>query len=769
MRKKKGSLMKNNPRLYTGMLLLLLAGCNATKHIADGEHLFEEATVNIQNDTLDKDRKELFESRLQSFVRPEPTSKLKVALWNMGGGPDTTVGFIKRFIKRQGKPPVLLSEVNQEYNENLLRNRLENFGFFQAEVTSDTIIDGKKATVQFDALPGPGYKIREVSFDVDTTKQWGRDVVSSQANTLLRKGNNYNLDVVINERERIDVDMKNKGYYYFNADNLLLDVDSTVGQHQVDMYMTVKPETAERAKQPQRIGKIVVFPDYKQTADGYTRRIPRGTEAYQNDYYIYDPNQKFRKKVLANHLFFHKGEMYNREDHNMTINHLVNLNTFQFVKNDFVDSKDSANTMDVYYYLTPMKPRTLRTELIAKTATVYDGIEGNVNWSLKNAFKGFETLTLSAFAGFETQSGGGVALNSNFIRYGAEAAISWPRLLSPYKWAPSRKYIPRTFTSLRYEFLDRRTAYTLSSLTYNFGYSWKENERKIHDLTVAEIIYAQPRNITPEYQALINNFPTLGHIIEPQFSFGPNYVYTFQNNMEDRTHTYFVRSALNTSGNVLGLIQGADAAADSPEFLFGTRYAQFVRGEADFRHYWKLTPKTTFVTRAMIGVSHSYGNSRQLPYLKQFFSGGPNGMRAFRARSVGPGLTNVADLGIDEFFADQTGDFKVELNAEYRAPISGIFQWAAFVDAGNIWLQRADPSRPGAEITSKFYEQLAVGGGLGLRVDIDFLVIRTDFAIPFRQPHVRTNNGWVFNAIDFGDRDWRSKNLVFNLAIGYPF
>ncbi len=768
MRKKKGSPMKNNHLLIATASLLLVVGCNATKYIADGEHLFEEATVNIQNDTLDKDRKELFESRLQSYVRPEPTSKLKVALWNMGGGPDTTVGFIKRFIRRQGKAPVLLSEVNYEYNENLLRNRLENLGFFQAQVTSDTIIDGKKATVQFDAIAGPGYKIREVAFDVDSTKQWGRDMASTKDATLLRRGNNYNLDVVINERERIDVAMKNKGYYYFNADNMLLDVDSTVGRHQVDMFMTVKPETAERAKHPQRIGKIVVFPDYTQSAEGYTRRIPRGTEAYEGEYYIHDPDNKFRKKVLANHLFFHKGELYNREDHNMTINHLVNMNAFQFVKNDFVDSPDSANTMDVYYYLTPMKPRTLRTELIGKTATVYNGIEGSVNWSLKNAFKGFETLTLTAFAGFETQVGG-AALNSNFIRYGAEAAISWPRLLSPYKWAPSRKYIPRTFASLRYEFLDRRAFYSLNSLTFNFGYSWKENERKVHDLTLAEIIYAQPRNVTEQYRNQAETFPSLLHIIEPQFSFGPNYVFTFQNNMEDRTHTYFVRSALNTSGNVLGLIQGADASSDSPEFLFGTRYAQFIRGEADFRHYWKITPKSTFVTRAMIGVSHSYGNSIQLPYLKQFFSGGPNGMRAFRARSVGPGLVNAADYVPDDFFADQTGDFKLELNAEYRAPISGIFNWAAFVDAGNIWLQRRDETRPGAELTTKFYEQLAVGGGLGLRVDIDFLVIRTDLAIPFRQPYVQESNGWVFNQIDFGDREWRRRNLVFNLAIGYPF
>lgn len=761
--------MRNSAYIHIFFAALLLAGCNTTKYIADDEKLYDEGVVIIQNDSLPKARKEAFEEGLEKLLRPEPTSDFKVALWNMGGGPDTTVGAIKRWIRNQGAPPVLLSEVNREYNENLLRNRMENLGFFHANVTSDTLINGKKATVQFDAFPGVRYRIKSVTFDVDSTQLVGRDIKETQPESLLSPGDGYNLDVIISERERIDVALKNKGYYYFNSDHLLLQADSTGGEHKVDMYMTLKPETPERAKHPQKIGRVIIFSDYQQTESGYRRSVPRNTELYQGKYYIVDPANKYRNKVLANHIFFEPGMTYNRNDHNMTIQHLVNLNNFQFVKNDFVDSKDSTNTMDTYYYLTPMKPRSLRVELIGKTAAVYNGTEVNVNWSKRNAFKGFETFTLSVFAGFETQTGGAVALNSSYIRYGAEASINWPRLLSPYKWAPSRRYIPRTFLRTGYEFLDRRTAYTLNSLSLNYGYAWKENEQKQHDLTAAEIIYVQPRNITDAYREQMEIFPTLAHIIEPQFSFGPNYVYTFQNNMLDRQHTFYFKGGLNTSGNVLGLIQGANFLEGNEKELFGTRYAQFVKSEADFRHYWKLTPKSIFVSRAMLGVSHSYGNSQSLPYLKQFFSGGPNGLRAFRARSVGPGLVNLQDLGLDDFFADQTGDFKLELNAEYRSQISGMFHWAAFVDAGNVWLQRPDPDRIGGELTRDFYKQLAVGGGLGLRVDIEFLVIRLDLATPFRVPYKTENGGWVFNDINFRSSEWRQQNLVFNLAIGYPF
>lgn len=765
----KGNQMKTNGSWLMMVGLFMLMGCNSTKYIADNEYLYEKGEVTIHNDTIPEDRKEAFETHLEDFLRPQPTSKFKIALWNMGGGPDTTVGFIKRWIKRQGAPPVLLSEVNREYNENLLRNRMENLGYFHASVTSDTLLNGQKATVEYDATTGRVFRINEVEFDVDSTQQIGRDILYTQNQTLLRKNQNYNLDVIIRERERIDVELKNKGYYYFNADHLLLEVDSMIGDHKVDMFMTLKPETPATAKQPQRIGRVIVFPNHTQQSGEYSRRIPRNTELYDNQYYIVDRNNTYRNKVLANHIFFEPGELYNRNDHNMTINHFVNLNTFQFVKNDFVDSPDSSNTMDVYYYLTPMKRKSIRFEVIGKTATVYNGTEANVNWTLRNAFKGFETLTFSVFGGFETQTGGNVNLNSSYIRYGAEAAISWPRLLSPYKWAPSRRYIPRTFLRVGYEFLDRRTAYTLNSMTLNYGYSWQENVRKTHDLTAAEIIYVQPRNITDEYREQMEQFPTLAHIIEPQFSFGPNYSYTFQNTMEDSKHTYYAKSGINTSGNVLGLIQGASFQDENFKTLFGTRYAQFVKAETDLRHYMKLTHNSTLVSRIMLGVSHSYGNSRSLPYLKQFFSGGPNGMRAFRARAVGPGTVNIDDFGIEDFFADQTGDFKLELNAEYRAQISGMFHWAAFVDAGNVWLQREDPDKPGGALSKDFYKQLAVGGGLGLRVDLDFLVGRLDVAIPFRVPYKTTDGGWVFNEINFGNRDWRSQNLVFNLAIGYPF
>src|SRR5690625_2182793 len=171
----------------------------------------------------------------------------------------------------------------------------------------------------------------------------------------------------------------------------------------------------------------------------------------------------------------------------------------------------------------------------------------------------------------------------------------------------------------------------------------------------------------------------------------------------------------------------------------------------------------------MVGLSHSYGNYSSLPYLKQFYSGGPNGLRSFRARAVGPGSAPLNQDGENQFFADQTGDFKLEMNTEYRAKIAGFVDWAAFIDAGNVWLQHKDPDNPGGELSKDFYKEIAVGGGLGLRFDFTFFILRTDIAIPFRLPSRPENKRWVFNEIDFGNSQWRRDNIVFNLAIGYPF
>ncbi|HSC39008.1 MAG TPA: BamA/TamA family outer membrane protein, partial [Chitinophagaceae bacterium] len=203
--------------------------------------------------------------------------------------------------------------------------------------------------------------------------------------------------------------------------------------------------------------------------------------------------------------------------------------------------------------------------------------------------------------------------------------------------------------------------------------------------------------------------------------------------------------------------------------IFNYAFAQYLRGDVDLRRYTKTGKNSVWVNRIIAGVGFPYGNSSSLPYIKQFFSGGNNSVRAFRSMSLGPGSYLPKDYNTNSFIPNQTGDIKLEGNTEIRTKLFSIVNGALFIDAGNIWLKNQDTSRPGAEFTNKFLKQLAVGAGAGLRFDISFLVLRLDLAFPLRVPYLPEGERWVINKIAFGDPHWRSNNLVLNLAIGYPF
>jgi outer membrane protein assembly factor BamA len=203
--------------------------------------------------------------------------------------------------------------------------------------------------------------------------------------------------------------------------------------------------------------------------------------------------------------------------------------------------------------------------------------------------------------------------------------------------------------------------------------------------------------------------------------------------------------------------------------LFGAAVSQYLKAQTDLRYYIQFTPSTRLANRLLIGFGYPYGNSQQLPYIKQYFIGGNNSIRAFRSRSVGPGTYRNPNADSLSFFPDESGDLKLEMNTELRLKINNILEGAVFLDAGNIWLYHKNPLQPGGEFTKDFMKQLAVGTGVGLRINLTILLLRLDLGMPLREPWLQPGQRWVINQIDFSNREWRRKNLVLNLAIGYPF
>lgn len=222
------------------------------------------------------------------------------------------------------------------------------------------------------------------------------------------------------------------------------------------------------------------------------------------------------------------------------------------------------------------------------------------------------------------------------------------------------------------------------------------------------------------------------------------------------------------SGNILGIAQKADYETN-PETLFGSTFAQYIKLQPDFRYYHRFSGATNLAARVLLGIGIPYGNSRQLPNIKQFWAGGNSDLRGFPSRLAGPGTFNERYLyGTNNYF-QSLGDLKAEINVELRQNIYKFFNAAIFADAGNIWLYRDNPAFPGGNFTSNFYKELCADAGAGVRFDFKILILRFDLGIPIRKPWLPENDRWTLNKINFSDRTWRRENLILNIAIGYPF
>ena len=311
--------------------------------------------------------------------------------------------------------------------------------------------------------------------------------------------------------------------------------------------------------------------------------------------------------------------------------------------------------------------------------------------------------------------------------------------------------------------------YSLQTFKGSFGYAWKENIRKEHLFNVTEITFASPENITDLYREQIIANPSLRYIVERQLIFGPTYTYTYNTEMRQRRkNTFYYKAGIDLSGNIYGLIAGANIKRGDTIKIFDIPFSQFVKVQNEFKHTYKFSRSSLIKSRIIAGAAFAYGNSDKIPFVKQFFIGGTNSLRAFRSRALGPGTYN-AQTENSKFIPDKSGDVKLEFNTEFRNNIYKFINGAVFLDAGNIWLLNDDPNKPGAKFTKDFIKEIAVGVGVGLRFDFSFLVLRTDLAFPIRKPYLPNGQRWVIDDVNFGSGSWRKENLLFNLAIGYPF
>ncbi len=751
-------------KIVSLILLLILVSCSVEKYIPENKTLYTGTEINLDTEDTLKNIKDV-ENEIENLLFAKPYTKLfgtRFGLLFHYKANKKKPGFINKFLNDKfGEKPIYLSEIDIGRMRELMDNRLENRGFFKNIISSEIIGDEKQASIRYDVSIEKPYRLAK--YKLDSMQMPLKKAISlTMDNTLIQEGDRFDLSLFKREKQRISEKLKAKGYYNFNPDFLIFEADTNQYKNkQYDLFLRLKKEVPRISVVPYEIDEILVYP-YRSLDTTYTAQ---DTTIYKGIKYIQD-SVFFKPKRLEPYILFEEGQLYNPERSSLTSKRLSSIGTYQFVnirydEMDTIQDGITPKKLRARIYLTPLKKRAIRMELQAiSKSNNFAGPRLLLRYSNRNLFKGGETLNLTTSLAYETQVASGENAGLSSIQFGLNGDLIFPRILFPITIDADFKYkIPNTKISLGAEYLDRSQLYGLFSSTATFGYNWNANKFVYHEINPISINYVNLSNTTKEFEEILEENAFLNNSFQQQFIAGLTYTFIYNElNSTSTKNPVFFNANVDIAGNALSLFSKNKSEENTSDTFLGLEYAQYAKADIDLRYYIDLGNKNKLVSRLFVGCGLPYGNSETLPFSKQYFSGGPYSVRAFRIRSLGPGSYVPDDEDSGAFF-DRNGDIRLEANLEYRFPLFSFFSGAIFADAGNVWLTEENEALPGGSFSSDFISELGIGTGLGLRVDIQNFVIRLDLAAPINNPSRPKSQRF----------DFELNNPVLNFAIGYPF
>ena len=749
---------------FTGIVfLVILQGCSVEKFIPEDKLLYSGAKLKVQDSIAKNSDYDEVVARLESLLLPEPNSKflgMRPKLYFHYKGQQENPGFINKFLnKKLGEEPVYLSDVDPNFREELLINRMENSGFFYSTATS-TISkneEEKLASVEYEVNMKEPYTLEKYKLDTDSLKIYKR-IGEYLPESPIEEGMRFDLSLLKLERERLERKLLQDGYYNFNAGFLIFEADTNqYVNKKFDLFLRLKKDVPEKAIIPYKISKVNIYPNYVLANDS----TAQDTVRFEGRNYI-QAEEFFKPKRLDPYILINEGGFYNPSASRNTSRRLASIGAYKFVniKYDEVETLgDSLGILEANIFLSPLNKRAFRAELQGVTkSNDFVGPHLALTYSNRNLFHGGEILNLSGKFGYEVQVTGSDLETISSTLVGLQADLIYPRLLFPIAinddWFEYS--IPKTKISLSGDYVIRTNLYSIGSVSGRFGYLWNANRFVTHELNPVSINYVKLANTTEEFDLILEKNAFLSNSFQQEFIAGLTYSFTY-NGMIDagKTHQFYLNANMETAGNTMSLFS---KESEDSRTAFGLKYAQFAKADADFRYHFNFGKEQKIATRLFAGLGIPFGNSDVMPFSKQYFSGGPYSVRAFRIRSLGPGSYEPEESENTSYF-DQSGNLRLEGNIEYRFPIISFLKGAVFADAGNVWTTRENPDLPGGKFGKDFLNELGVGAGVGLRVDIQNFVIRLDVAAPMRVPFLPEGERWTF-AFD---------EPIFNFAVGYPF
>jgi outer membrane protein assembly factor BamA len=669
------------------------------------------------------------------------------------------------FYRTFSTEPVLVSSVNPLLRCQKLESELFSIGYFHARVWAaiDTSPrNPRKAGITYYIEPDSAFRYNEISFvpPVDAVDSL---INSFQSDLALKPDDVFDLAIVKSETRRITSRLLQEGYYYFTQDHVKWIADTTRQPYRIDLRIEKNQDLPQNSIRKYAIDEVRV----RMTGQPDAPVLPQPADSVFHDgITMISTSDYIKPQVISRAIYFRKGDWYSSEKQQQTMRHLNSYGVFRYLNMQFIRDPDSlVNQMDLVIELTGTKEIGLDLEAnVVTESTGFSGPGFAATLSHGNLSRGANKLQLKLNGGFEwqwTKSSSNTLGNTSY-NIGLGSSITFPKILKPFKLFKTNRFsLPQTTASLGFEFLNKIQYYRMSSFNMGLGYQWKRSQKITHVFYPLFFNSITLQETTPEFDSILNVNPYIKKSFEEQFIAGMKYNFTFDNNTSGRPNGFYFQAGISTAGNLLDLIKRASLdESDRPYKVIGNVYSQFLKFTTDIRYYRHIR-EHSFVFRLYSGLGIPYSNSVVMPYVEQFYSGGSTSIRAFVARSVGPGST-VPDENSD--IIDQTGDIRLEGNLEYRFRMSKVLHGALFLDAGNIWLLNPDENRPDAEFHfNSFADQLAVGTGFGFRFDFNFFIMRTDFGFPLRNAYKTDESNWI------GSTKEMTKGMVFNLAIGYPF
>ncbi|MBI6118888.1 translocation and assembly module lipoprotein TamL [Salegentibacter maritimus] len=744
------------------LMSLLFQACSVKKFIPEGELLYTGAEITLESDTIIKNKSSL-KAELESVLSPEPNSSflgMQPGLYFYYKAQREKPGFINKFLnKKIGEEPVYASDVEPVRTEDLIKNRLQNRGFFYSSIVSTTNKNEEKKEMQVAyavEVPTP-YLLEKYKLDSDSLQIY-KEISTSLKNSPIEKGMRFDLSAMKLERERIDRELKARGYYNFNSGFLIFEADTNqYAQKKFDLFLRLKKDVPTQSIIPYKINSVNVYPKYEVGTDSSTAKTRYAEKNF------FQKELFFKPKHLDPYLLIEEGQLYDPETSRNTARRLGNIGAYKFVNINYREidslSTDSLGVLETNIYLSPLNKRSLRAEVRAVTkSNGFTGPSLALGYTNRNLFKGGEVLNITGDFGYEFQVGGGTQAGLNSIQIGLEGDLIFPRMLFPIKF--DKNYfsysIPKTKASLGFDYLNRSQLFRLGSVSARFGYIWNANRYVTHEFNPVSVNYVNLGKTSEEFEKILEDNPFLQNSFNQEFIAGLTYSFTYNGHIdENKRHQFFLNSTLDIAGNLVDAISGH--SEEDPQTFLGLKYAQYAKADIDFRYHLKTGRDSKIASRLFAGYGLPYGNSDVLPFTKQYFAGGPYSVRAFNTRSLGPGT--YTPPGEDGAFFDQAGNIRLEANLEYRFPLFPYLYGAVFADAGNVWYTGENSTLEGGKFSKDFMNELGIGTGFGLRVDIQSFVIRVDLAAPLHDPSLKEGERWEF---DYA-------NPVLNFAIGYPF